>query len=262
MFNQFKAAKPFDEDIFMGKLIKWIVLTDQAFSTVDNEEFEDLLEYIKKDVFVKSRRTLMRRLEELFILKQDALRTLLASTTSKISITCDMWTSANQLSFFGMTGHWIDNDYVYQERLIAFKFVEGEHDGLNLCNEMMSILENLGIVEKLFGITADNASNNTTMIQEMEKIYQSKYPTASFSLVWNKIECVAHVINLAGQALFKNFKQQVDPDNYIENDADPMVSALSRLSFLVRKIRLSPKMRRSMKNICHDLDVKFLVIYS
>jgi hypothetical protein len=82
----------------------------------------------------------MRRLEELFILKQDALRTLLASTTSKISITCDMWTSANQLSFFGMTGHWIDNDYVYQERLIAFKFVEGEHDGLNLCNEMMSIL--------------------------------------------------------------------------------------------------------------------------
>jgi hypothetical protein len=100
------------------------------------------------------------------------------------------------------------------------------------------------------------------MIQEMEKIYQSKYPTASFSLVWNKIECLAHVINLAGQALFKNFKQQVDPDNYIENDADPMVSALSRLSFLVRKIRLSPKMRRSMKNICHDLDVKFLVIYS
>jgi hypothetical protein len=70
-----------------------------------------------------------------------------------------MWTSSNQFSFFGMAGHWIDNDYVYQERLIDFKFVEGEHDGLNLCNEMMSVLENLGIVEKLFGITADNASN-------------------------------------------------------------------------------------------------------
>jgi hypothetical protein len=76
MFNKFKAAKPFDENIFMGKLIKWTILTDQAFSTVDNEEFEDLLEYTKKDVYVKSRRTLMRRLEELFTLMQDALRVI------------------------------------------------------------------------------------------------------------------------------------------------------------------------------------------
>jgi hypothetical protein len=53
MFDSFKASKPFYEDIFMGKLLKWIVLTDQTFSTIDNNEFEDLLEYLKKDKFIR-----------------------------------------------------------------------------------------------------------------------------------------------------------------------------------------------------------------
>ena len=109
------------------------------------------------------------------------------------------------------------------------------------------------------GITADNATNNTTMIEQMEKKYLEKYPAVEFTLVWNKIECLAHIINLAGQAFFKNFKEQVDPDTYIDNNADPIVSALSRLSFLVRRIRSSPKMRRLMKSCCEDIEQKFLV---
>jgi hypothetical protein len=69
-------------------------------------------------------------------------------------------------------------------------------------------------LELLRKITADNASNNTTMIKEMEKVYREKYPDAEFTLIWSKIECMAHIINLAGQALFKNFKEQVDPETY------------------------------------------------
>lgn len=254
-----KLSKPFDEDVFMGKLLKWIVLSDQTFATVDNAEFEDMLEYLKKDVYVKSRTTLLRRLEELYILKKAEMKSLFESVTSKISITCDLWTSGNQLSFFAITGHWLDKNYTYHERLIAFKYVEGEHDGLNLSTEIISVFEDMGIVGKIMCITSDNASNNTKMIEEIEKIYKEKYPREEFTLTWNKIECMAHVVNLAGQALFKNFKQQVDPDTYVENNADAMVSALSRLSFLVRRIRLSPKMKRAMKRVCNEMDTKFLV---
>ena len=39
----------------MGKLLKWIVKTDQPFSCVDNEHYEDLIEYLKKDAIVNSR---------------------------------------------------------------------------------------------------------------------------------------------------------------------------------------------------------------
>jgi flagellin-specific chaperone FliS len=66
--------KPFDGDIFMGKLLKWMVKTDQPFSIVDNEEFQDLLEYLKKDLSVDSRRTIMRRLDELYLQMKNRLK--------------------------------------------------------------------------------------------------------------------------------------------------------------------------------------------
>jgi hypothetical protein len=51
---------PFNDDIFMGKLIKWIVKTDQPFSIVDNDEFEDMMEYLKKYIGIKSRRSIFK----------------------------------------------------------------------------------------------------------------------------------------------------------------------------------------------------------
>jgi len=58
--------KCYDPDVFFGKLLKWIVKTDQPFSCVDNENFEEMMEYLKKDVIINSRRTIMCRLEELY----------------------------------------------------------------------------------------------------------------------------------------------------------------------------------------------------
>jgi hypothetical protein len=56
-----KATHKFDQDVFMGKLLKWIIQSDQAFAVVDDPNFEDMVEYLRKDVGVKSRRTIMRR---------------------------------------------------------------------------------------------------------------------------------------------------------------------------------------------------------
>jgi hypothetical protein len=41
--------------------------------------------------------------------------------------------------------------------------------------------------------------------------------------------------------------------------ADKFVTALSRLAFLVRKIRKSPKLRRIMAKICEDRGIPILV---
>ena len=125
-----------------------------------------------------------------------------------------------------------------KDGLIAFKYLGEEHDGESLSKAMIEVLEDLGIVEGLLGVTADNASNNTTMLNHVERYYQDKYPGAGFSVAWNKIECMAHVINLGAQQILKEFKQPVEKDTYEADgkSSDRMVTALSRLSFLVRKI--------------------------
>jgi hypothetical protein len=250
----------FNPDIFMGKLLTWIVKTDQPFSAVDNAHFEDLVEYLKKDVTVNSRRTIMRRLDELYIQVEENLKKKLQSFKSKYSITCDVWTSKNQLSFFGFTIHYIDDNWVMQQHLIAFKYLEDEHDGLSLSKAMLGVLENLGVLDRLLGVTVDNAANNSTMLAAVETYMLQKHPDAGFSVNWNKVECMAHVLNLGAKEILKRFKQPVEAEYYTaESGCDTMVTSLSRLAFLVRKIRRSPKLRRLMKGICDIKNVEYLV---
>jgi hypothetical protein len=248
----------FDADIFMGKLLKWIVRCDMPFSTVDNQDFIDMLEYLKTDITVNSRRTIMRRLEELYAERKNHVKKQLLRASSKISITCDVWTSKNSLSFFGFTAHYVDENWTIQQKLIAFKYLTEDHDGVSLSEAMIEVLEEFGVADRLLGVTADNASNNTTMLEKLETYYYERYPEAGFSVAWNQVECMAHVLNLGAQKILKNFKQPLDIDRYEPgtDSSDQLVTALSRLAYLCRKIRKSPKLRRLMKKVCEDKAAK------
>ena len=109
-FFKDKKMINFDVDVFMGKILKFLIKKVLPFAIVDAEEFEDLLEYLKKDVTVHSRRTIMRRLDTMYDDLKSELKVKLHSFKSKFSITCDVLTSKNQLSFFRLTIRYIDND--------------------------------------------------------------------------------------------------------------------------------------------------------
>jgi hypothetical protein len=213
-FSKAKMKIPFNEDIAVGKLLKWIVKTDQPFTIVDNEHFQDFINYLKNDINLVSRRTIMRRLEDVYLQKIQEVKSKLNTLSSKFSVTCDVWTSKNQLSFFGFTIHYIDDEWKLQENLLTFKFLEGEHDGESLSVAFIDVLEQFGIADRLLGVTGDNATNNSTMIARMEQYYHDRYPEAGFSVAWNRIECMAHVLNLGAQQILKQFKQPLDKDTY------------------------------------------------
>ena len=149
--------------------MKWIVKTDQSFSIVDNEHFKDYANYLKSDVDIPSRRTVMRRLEEIYNQKKQEMKERLNGLNSKFSITCDVWTSKNQLSFFGFTVHYIDDDWQMKEELLAFKYLQGDHDGKSLSIAFIEVLEDFAIADRLLAVTADNASNNSTMMAEKQQ---------------------------------------------------------------------------------------------
>jgi hypothetical protein len=139
--------------------------------------------------------------------------------------------------------------------------LEGEHDGKSLSVAFINVLEDFGIADRLLGVTADNASNNSTMLAHIEEYYSKNYSEAGFSVAWNQVECMAHVLNLGAQQILKEFKQPIDKDTYEagSDSSDDMVTAVSRLSFLCRKIRLAPKLRRLLGIVCNEKDVKYLV---
>jgi hypothetical protein len=127
-----------------------------------------------------------------------------------------------------VTCHWVDRDFELNDSLLDFKKLSGQHTGVNLANELLGILEEYGIAKKLFCITTDAASNNDTMVRELEELLINK------GIDWDAgkmhINCLNHIINLAVQEFLKSIKvvkseddaegeeQGEDDDEVIEMD--------------------------------------------
>jgi hypothetical protein len=68
-----------------------------------------------------------------------------------------------------VTAHFVEDlDVTLESRLIAFRHVPGSHEGAKLGEVFVKILNEYGILHKIGVITADNASNNDTMLAYIE----------------------------------------------------------------------------------------------
>ena len=120
----------FDQATFDRLLTEWIVACDQPFDEVEKPEFIALMEYthhgstlnfrVPGRNAIKSR--VMRMGEDtvegtrkMFEVSDSLIaRTCILSSTqeldSKITISCDAWTSSNQHPFLALVAHYVTND--------------------------------------------------------------------------------------------------------------------------------------------------------
>lgn len=105
--------------------------------------------------------------------------------------------------------------------MIVAKFLDAEHAGACLASALLSTLEDFDIADRLLGVTADNASNNSSMMRCLKSTFHEKFPDSGFSAAWNQVECIAHVVNLAAQEIMKNFKTSASIDTHkLDNNSD------------------------------------------
>lgn len=71
----------------------------------------------------------------------------------RISYTSDMWSNGILKGFMAITAHYMVKDLsghvVMRSRLITFRQVHGSHDGANMAKSFMSVLEELGISDRV-----------------------------------------------------------------------------------------------------------------
>ena len=92
-------------------------------------------------------------------------------------------------------GHYIDAGFNLHQRFMAFEQIHGEHNGENFARIVYDTLNRNNLCEKLHCVTADNASNNNTMMESLSTILQ-----AEANVIWDHnthhVRCLAHIINL------------------------------------------------------------------
>jgi hypothetical protein len=75
---------------------------------------------------------------------------ILQTAQGRISFTSDCWSDPNLTSFLALTAHFIAKDssgrLVMQNRLLAFRVIDGKHDGKNLGTIIFEIIKQAGIL--------------------------------------------------------------------------------------------------------------------
>jgi hypothetical protein len=103
---------------------------------------------------------------------------------------------------------------VKREALFEFTALKGVHFGENIARITFKSLEQLRVLQKLLALTADNASNNDTLVEHLHCQLLTQFddkvdlelsnikPIMRFRGKQHRIRCIAHVLNLiVGQIL-------------------------------------------------------------
>ena len=113
--------------------------------------------------------TLRRRLQQRQKFVVDDLRRRIQKT-DRIAIAIDAWSALGlKAAFLAIKGYWIDQNWVKHEELLGFPVISGNHTGANLGQIVNTVISSLGCQGKVIAVTTDNASNNNTLVREVEK---------------------------------------------------------------------------------------------
>lgn len=109
----------FNPQVSRNELVNMIVMHEYPLSMVDHIGFRRYSQSLNPDFKVISRNTIKSDILKDFKEEKSHLMKLLAACSSKVAITTDMWTSDNQRKgYMAVTTHFIDDDWVLQNRLI------------------------------------------------------------------------------------------------------------------------------------------------
>jgi hypothetical protein len=118
----------------------------------------------------------------------------------------------------GVMAYYIDKDWVLQEELIGFENLRSVHSGQALATVVNDLLTNLKLTGRVISITTDNASNNHTMIDEINSYLEDALENDRF--LDGKIQhipCLSHMLQLAVKALLGTIRLRPTNETFIRD---------------------------------------------
>lgn len=171
------SAEPFTVEEWLNRLVRWVVVDDQSVNVVDNPEFRNFVLYGRDDVSDPDlpHRTMLTQLIAAAYTKQHKdLKDGFKEAIGRHSQTADIWSDGNLTAFMAISDHYMTRDtnghLVMKSCLLAFRVIEGTHDGKHLADIIYDIFEEAGLLHVLGQFTLDNAGNNNTTLRRLVEL--------------------------------------------------------------------------------------------
>ncbi|KAK2639889.1 hypothetical protein Ddye_027684 [Dipteronia dyeriana] len=189
------GVSKFDQLRCRRVLAEMLILDELPFKFVENRGFQRFCFELCPLFDLPSRRTIVRDLYQLYIDEKIKLKEYFNRSKVRVCLTTDTWTSIQNINYMVVTAHFIDYDWPLQKRILSFsQIVDQKGDSIGKCIE--NVLLEWGI-DKVFTITVDNATANTTAIgYEIRKLNSWQDDGAVLGGKYLHVRCCAHILNL------------------------------------------------------------------
>lgn len=262
-------------------MVTWCAKKCLPFNFFDDcEESKNVFEYLNTQVELPKRNKLKSLFQSHFEKTQKIILEILQKNSLKISDTIDGWTSIRARSYYGITAHFIDENWVPRSLVIDFVPSNGKHTGKDIANLFLGVIKEKGLISKLQGITVDNASANTSFIDKLASLLSASLGT-EFDSNDLHFRCFAHIIHLAAQDFLRElqiednhvvseeYDEYDDREELLENhenvyeeqeeeEGTSESKVMVRLRTLFKKLKYSEQLRDKLKSACDVMGVKFL----
>ncbi|KAL3258479.1 hypothetical protein ABHI18_006016 [Aspergillus niger] len=201
-----------------------------------------------------SAKTLRRRLRDA-VVEQHSSQLNDLPEGAKVSLALDCWTSPFQQAFMAITAYFIDSDWNYRELLLGFEPLHGPHSGSNLSDVLLDLLRDRHLVDRIFTVTTDNATNNDTLVRGLQDVLLATGAINSRDSII-RVPCMAHVIQLCLKQLLGHIKAAPKNDevstlwsdsqaSFLKDSADcgDVAHTLTKVRSLAVFVNASPQRR-------------------
>jgi hypothetical protein len=142
-----------------------------------------------------------------FAMHKEEVREILKNAASRIYLSFDLWTSPRRKAINSVIANFVDDRGKCQTAMLAFKEITDCHDGKAIAANVLAVINDYDLRDKVGFFVLDKALSNDTAVTVLGE-------TLQFDLKVRRLRCVSHILNLVTQQLlfgsdFEKFKGEV-----------------------------------------------------
>jgi hypothetical protein len=171
----------------------------------ESPAFEEYIRLSHNPIFKKVfRQTTSRDFVKFFTDRRKIVVECLQSVTS-IAITSNIWSGNAKEDYLSVVAHYVSKDWLLEMRVIGLRLIKTSHTGEDIVERVMTVLEDYGVVSKVFSITLDNASSNSKAMEKLSPLLSGYVGT-----LFLHQHCACHIINLIVKCGLKKVQPYLD----------------------------------------------------
>ena len=126
------------------RAVAFIIANNLPFSVFESLEGVPFLRAFNPhltDLTPLGHTSLRQELTEMYKVRKQVVKKELEQATTAMHISFDLWTSPNQLAIVALFAHFLDKQYHYKSRILAFERHLGDHSGERIALTLRDVLQ-------------------------------------------------------------------------------------------------------------------------